>query len=88
MASMNMNSYSPVQTIEMVSRTGVYKGNMRLDKVFFSAVRAFSLRPESCARLAIRMGYSAGNSMHGVMYAYDVPYSEAKRIVLESCEKT
>jgi formate/nitrite transporter FocA (FNT family) len=34
------NAYTPAQTIEMVSRAGVYKGNMRLDKVFFSSVSA------------------------------------------------
>jgi hypothetical protein len=34
------NAYTPQQTIEMVSRAGVVKGNMRLDKVFFSSVSA------------------------------------------------
>jgi formate/nitrite transporter FocA (FNT family) len=37
---MAYNHYTPVQTIEIVSRTGVHKGNMRYDKVFLSSVSA------------------------------------------------
>lgn len=42
MASL-IESYSPSQVTELVSRAGVYKGNMRLDKVFFSSVSAGGL---------------------------------------------
>lgn len=34
------NAYTPSEVIEMVSRAGVHKGNMRLDKVFLSSVSA------------------------------------------------
>jgi len=37
------NSYSPKETIELVSRAGVYKANMRIDKIFFSAFMAGAL---------------------------------------------
>ncbi|KAI9752922.1 MAG: hypothetical protein M4579_005408 [Chaenotheca gracillima] len=43
------NAYSPAQTVEMISRAGVYKGNMRLDKVFFSSVSAGCLLSFACA---------------------------------------
>ncbi|ORY67424.1 Formate/nitrite transporter [Pseudomassariella vexata] len=36
----NFASYTPAETIEIVSRTGVKKGNMRADKVFLSSVSA------------------------------------------------
>ncbi|GAB7343063.1 hypothetical protein MBLNU457_1149t1 [Dothideomycetes sp. NU457] len=38
-----INSYSPKETIELVSRAGVYKANMRIDKIFFSAFMAGAL---------------------------------------------
>jgi len=37
------NSYSPKETIELVSRAGVYKANMRIDKIFFSSFMAGAL---------------------------------------------
>ena len=40
MATMNVNAYTPQETIEMISLAGVKKGNMRPDKVFLSAVSA------------------------------------------------
>jgi formate/nitrite transporter FocA (FNT family) len=36
----NIASHTPAETIELVSRAGVVKGNMRPDKVFCSAVSA------------------------------------------------
>lgn len=39
----NFASYTPHETIELVSRAGVRKGNTRPDKVFFSAVSAGAL---------------------------------------------
>lgn len=36
----NIASYTPAETIELVSRAGVKKGNMRPDKVFLSSVSA------------------------------------------------
>lgn len=36
----NINSYTPQEAIELVSRAGVKKANMRLDKIFLSAVSA------------------------------------------------
>lgn len=36
----NIAGYTPAETIELVSRAGVKKGNMRPDKVFLSAVSA------------------------------------------------
>jgi len=43
------NCYSPQETAEIVSRVGVQKGNMRLDKVFFSSVSAGCLLAFACA---------------------------------------
>lgn len=37
------NSYTPKETIELVSRAGVSKANMRIDKIFFSAFMAGAL---------------------------------------------
>ncbi|KAI9933748.1 hypothetical protein MW887_004820 [Aspergillus wentii] len=45
---MGIDAYSPAEVVEMVSRTGVIKGNMRLDKVFFSAVSAGCLLAFAC----------------------------------------
>lgn len=36
----NLAAYTPAETIELVSRAGVAKGNMRPDKIFLSAVSA------------------------------------------------
>ena len=46
---MGTNSYTPAQTIEMVSRAGVYKGNMRPEKIFLSSVSAGCLLGFACA---------------------------------------
>ncbi|EXJ62459.1 hypothetical protein A1O7_02896 [Cladophialophora yegresii CBS 114405] len=43
------NCYSPQETAEIVARAGVAKGNMRLDKVFFSSVSAGCLLSFACA---------------------------------------
>jgi formate/nitrite transporter FocA (FNT family) len=40
MGTFSYNAYTPAETIELVSRAGVKKGNMRPDKIFFSAVSA------------------------------------------------
>jgi formate/nitrite transporter FocA (FNT family) len=36
----NLLPYTPAETIELVSRAGMKKGHMRMDKVFLSAVSA------------------------------------------------
>ncbi|KKY15744.1 putative formate nitrite transporter family [Phaeomoniella chlamydospora] len=43
------NAYTPAETIELVSRAGVHKANMRLDKIFFSSVSAGCLLSFACA---------------------------------------
>jgi len=40
MGGINVNAYTPAQTIELVSRAGVKKGLMSPEKVFLSAVSA------------------------------------------------
>lgn len=40
MTSISVSAYTPAETIELVSRAGVKKGNMRPDKVFLSAISA------------------------------------------------
>lgn len=40
MGTFNYNCYTPVETIELVSRAGVKKGHTSPDKVFLSAVSA------------------------------------------------
>lgn len=45
----NLAAYTPTETTELVSRTGVQKGNMRPDKVFISAVSAGCLLSFGCA---------------------------------------
>lgn len=47
------NCYSPKETVELCSRAGVMKANMRLDKVFFSAVMAGCLLAFACAAVLI-----------------------------------
>ncbi|PYI09550.1 Formate/nitrite transporter [Aspergillus sclerotiicarbonarius CBS 121057] len=46
--SVSLDAYTPAEVIEFVSRAGVAKGNMRLDKVFFSAVSAGCLLGLAC----------------------------------------
>ncbi|KAF2464242.1 formate/nitrite transporter family protein [Lindgomyces ingoldianus] len=43
MVTLGINAYTPQETIELVSRAGVKKGKMRLDKVFLSSVSAGAL---------------------------------------------
>ena len=43
------NAYAPTETLELISRAGVRKGNMRVDKVFFSSVSAGCLLSFACA---------------------------------------
>ncbi|KAG5809981.1 hypothetical protein H9Q74_010266 [Fusarium xylarioides] len=44
----NLAAYTPQETIELVSRSGVKRGNMRPDKVFLSAVSAGCLLGFGC----------------------------------------
>ncbi|KAJ5971508.1 uncharacterized protein N7479_001426 [Penicillium vulpinum] len=45
---MTFDAFSPREVIEAVANTGAHKGNMRLDKVFFSAVSAGCLLAFAC----------------------------------------
>lgn len=45
---MTFDAFSPREVTEMVSNVGVLKGNMRLDKVFMSAVSAGALLAFAC----------------------------------------
>jgi formate/nitrite transporter FocA (FNT family) len=45
------NAYTPRETTELVSRAGVTKANMRIDKIFFSSVMAGMLLSFACATL-------------------------------------
>jgi hypothetical protein len=45
---MTFEAFSPQEVIEAVSNAGVKKGNMRLDKVFFSSVSAGCLLAFAC----------------------------------------
>lgn len=45
----NLAAYTPAETVELISRAGVKKGNMRPDKVFLSAVSAGCLLSFGCA---------------------------------------
>ncbi|KAF2088764.1 putative formate/nitrite transporter [Saccharata proteae CBS 121410] len=47
----NINAYSPRESIEIVGRAGVRKGNMRLDKMFMSSVSAGMILAFACATL-------------------------------------
>lgn len=40
MDTFNVNAYTPLETTEICSRVGTKKANMRIDKIFFSAVIA------------------------------------------------
>jgi formate/nitrite transporter FocA (FNT family) len=42
-------AYTPRETAELVSRTGVIKGNTRIDRVFLSAVNAGMILSFACA---------------------------------------
>jgi formate/nitrite transporter FocA (FNT family) len=46
---MGAKTYTPRETTELVSRAGVVKGNMRIDKVFFSSVNAGMILSFACA---------------------------------------
>jgi formate/nitrite transporter FocA (FNT family) len=46
---MAYNAYSPAETAELISRAGVAKGNMQVDKLFFSSVSAGCLLSFACA---------------------------------------
>lgn len=48
-------AYSPAEAIELVSRAGVKKGNMRPDKVFLSAVSAGCLLNFGSAAMLIAL---------------------------------
>lgn len=43
------NAYSPAEAVESAGRQGVYKANMRIDKMFISAVVAGMLLAFACA---------------------------------------
>jgi len=45
------NAYSPKETVELCSRAGVGKANMRIDKIFFSSFMAGCLLAFACAVL-------------------------------------
>lgn len=45
------NAYTPAQALEIVSRHGVTKAHMRLDKTFLSAVAAGTILAFACATL-------------------------------------
>lgn len=45
---MTLDAFSPAEVAEAVARTGVQKGNTRLDKVFFSSVSAGCLLAFAC----------------------------------------
>lgn len=47
----SFNAYTPRETIELVSRAGVTKANMRYDKVFMSSVSAGMILAFACATL-------------------------------------
>lgn len=48
MSQISLDAFTPAEVIEFVGRAGVAKGNMRLDKVFFSAVSAGCLLAFAC----------------------------------------
>lgn len=45
---MSFDSLSPLEVVQAVEKTGIQKGNMRLDKVFFSSVSAGCLLALAC----------------------------------------
>jgi formate/nitrite transporter FocA (FNT family) len=46
---MGAKTYTPRETTELVSRAGVHKGNMRVDKIFLSSVNAGMVLSFACA---------------------------------------
>jgi hypothetical protein len=46
---MAYNACAPAETIELIARADLIKGNMRLDKLFFSSVSAGCLLSFACA---------------------------------------
>lgn len=46
---MGFNCYTPAETAELVSRAGVAKANMRIDKIFMSGVMAGMMLSFACA---------------------------------------
>ncbi|KAF7170319.1 hypothetical protein CNMCM5623_002763 [Aspergillus felis] len=51
MSSVSLDAYAPVDVAQLVARAGVGKGNMRLDKVFFSSFFAGCLLAFACGTL-------------------------------------
>jgi formate/nitrite transporter FocA (FNT family) len=47
------NCYSPKETVELCSRAGVMKANMRVDRIFMSAFMAGCLLSFACAAVLI-----------------------------------
>lgn len=47
------NAYTPKETVELCSRAGVMKANMRIDKVFFSSFMAGCLLAFACAAVLV-----------------------------------
>jgi formate/nitrite transporter FocA (FNT family) len=45
------NAYTPKETVELCGRAGFTKANMRIDKIFFSAVLAGMLLSFACGAL-------------------------------------
>lgn len=48
MASFSLDAFTPTEVIAQISQAGVHKGNMRLDKIFFSAFSAGCLLAFAC----------------------------------------
>jgi formate/nitrite transporter FocA (FNT family) len=46
--SLSLDAYSPGEVVAQIAHVGVLKGNMRLDKVFFSSVSAGCLLAFAC----------------------------------------
>jgi formate/nitrite transporter FocA (FNT family) len=51
MSTFSIDSHSPTGVAQLVARAGVGKGNMRLDKVFFSSFSAGCLLAFACGTL-------------------------------------
>ncbi|PYH40875.1 formate/nitrite transporter family protein [Aspergillus saccharolyticus JOP 1030-1] len=48
MATVSLDAFSPAEVVERIARAGTAKGNMRLDKVFLSAVSAGGMLAFAC----------------------------------------
>lgn len=46
--TISLDAYTPAEVIAQIAQSGVQKGNMRLDKVFFSSVSAGCLLAFAC----------------------------------------